>query len=76
MIRDLPGAEEHAKAALALARRWGQRGSEAFAASNLMYILTMAGRLEEARRSGPSCWAAATSVPGPGTSTSGSPIWT
>jgi len=48
MIRDLPGAEEHATAALALARRQGRRGSEANAASNLMYILTMAGRLEEA----------------------------
>ncbi len=48
MTHDLPGAEDHARAALALARRWGLRRNEAFAASNLMYILTMAGRLDEA----------------------------
>ena len=29
MTHDLPGAEEHARAALALARRWGLRGDEA-----------------------------------------------
>jgi class 3 adenylate cyclase/tetratricopeptide (TPR) repeat protein len=52
MTRDLPGAEEHAKAALILARRWGQRGAEAFAAGNLMYILTMTGRLDEAEHLG------------------------
>jgi ATP/maltotriose-dependent transcriptional regulator MalT len=52
MTRDLPGAEEHAKAALALARRWGQRDSEALVAVNLMYILTMLGRFEEAKRLG------------------------
>jgi tetratricopeptide (TPR) repeat protein len=49
MSRDLPGAEEHAEAALALARRWGLRRNEAFAASDLMYIVSIAGRLEEAR---------------------------
>ncbi len=48
MTRDLPGAEAHAVAALALARRWGLRRLEALAALNLMYILTMAGRFEEA----------------------------
>ncbi len=52
MTRDLPGAEEHAKAALALARRWGLRANEAVAAGNLMYILMMAGRLEEAQQLG------------------------
>jgi len=52
MTRDLPGAEEHAKAAMALARRWGRRRNEASAAGNLMYILMMAGRLEEAKRLG------------------------
>ena len=52
MTHDLPGAEEHAKAPLALARRWGLRGEEAWAASNIMYILTMAGRLDEAARLG------------------------
>ena len=52
MIHDRPGGEEHARAALALARRWGLRADEAWAASNLMYILTMAGRLEEAERLG------------------------
>ena len=48
MTRDLPGAQEHAEASLALARRYGVRGFEAGASGNLMYILTMAGRPEEA----------------------------
>ncbi len=48
MTHDLPGAEEHARAALTLARRWGQRDNEVGAASNLMYVLTMAGRFDEA----------------------------
>ena len=52
MYADLPGAEDHAKAALVLARRWGLRQVEAWSASNLMYILTMAGQLDEARRVG------------------------
>ncbi len=52
MTQDLPGGEEHATAALALARRWGLRELETFAAGNLAYILTMAGRLEEAHRLG------------------------
>ncbi len=52
MTNDLPGGEEHAEASLALARRWGQRDNEAWAAVNLMYILTMAGRLEEAQQLG------------------------
>ncbi len=52
MTGDLPGSEEHARAALALARRWGLRGYEAGAAGNLTYVLTMAGRLEEAERLG------------------------
>ena len=33
-------------------RRWGLRGYEAGAAGNLTYVLTMAGRLEEAERLG------------------------
>ena len=48
IVRDLPGAEEHAKAALALARRWGLRADEAIVANNLMYALTMAGELAQA----------------------------
>ena len=52
MTRDLPGAEEHARAALALAQRQGLRGLESVAAGNLMYVLMMAGRLDEARRLG------------------------
>ena len=52
MTRDLPGAEEHATAAVALARRQGLRGLEAVAAGNLMYVLMMAGRLDEERRLG------------------------
>ena len=52
MTHDLPGAEEHAEAALALARRWGLRANEAVAANNLMYALTMAGRLVEANELG------------------------
>ena len=48
MTRDLPGAEDHAKAALALSRRSGERASESQAASNLMYVLTDTGRLDEA----------------------------
>ncbi|MFZ0173842.1 MAG: adenylate/guanylate cyclase domain-containing protein [Acidimicrobiales bacterium] len=52
MIHDLPGAEEHAEAAVTLARRRGDRGAEDGAAGNLMYILMMAGRLDEAFRLG------------------------
>ena len=48
MTRDLPGAEDHAKAALALSRRSGERASESQAAGNLMYVLTDTGRLDEA----------------------------
>jgi len=47
-IRDLPGAEDHSRAALAIARRWGLRGHEAWAASILMFVLMTAGRLDEA----------------------------
>jgi class 3 adenylate cyclase/tetratricopeptide (TPR) repeat protein len=47
MTHDLPGAEEHARSALALARRWGLRGDEGVAAGNLMYILTITGRFDE-----------------------------
>ena len=54
MTHDLPGAEEHAEAALALARRWGLRANEAVAANNLMYALTMAGALSRRTSSGPS----------------------
>jgi len=52
MTHDLPGAEEHARAALALARRWGLRANEATVASNLMYILMMAGRFDDVDRLG------------------------
>jgi class 3 adenylate cyclase/tetratricopeptide (TPR) repeat protein len=48
MTRDLPGAEEHAGAALALARRAGRREDEAWAAANLMYVLMLVGRLDRA----------------------------
>ena len=48
MTRDLPGAEDHCQAALALARRAGAREDEAFASDNLMYVLITAGRLNEA----------------------------
>ena len=50
MTHDLPGAEEHCLAGLAIARRSGAREDEAFAASNLIYVLTMAGRIDEAIR--------------------------
>ena len=52
MTRDLPGAEEHARAAVVLARRWGRREEEAFSAANLIYVLTMVGRLDEAYQLG------------------------
>ena len=52
MTRDLPGAEEHARSGLALSRRWGSRMQEANTAVNLMYVLTMGGRFEEAYRLG------------------------
>ena len=45
---DLADAEEHGKAALELARRWGARHSESFAAGNLMYIMVLQGRFDEA----------------------------
>jgi class 3 adenylate cyclase/tetratricopeptide (TPR) repeat protein len=48
MTRDLPGAEEHAEAALVLARRSGRREDEAWAAANLMYVLMMVGRFDRA----------------------------
>ncbi len=52
MTRDLPGAEEHCRALLVVARRWGARGHEILATENLIYVLTMAGRFEEASRLG------------------------
>jgi class 3 adenylate cyclase/tetratricopeptide (TPR) repeat protein len=52
MTRDLSGAEAHCQAGLALARRSGARAMEAFAAGNLLYVLTMAGRFDEAYRLG------------------------
>ncbi|MGH9294682.1 MAG: tetratricopeptide repeat protein, partial [Acidimicrobiales bacterium] len=52
MIYDLPGAEEHCRAGLELARKRGARGQEYGVAANLMYVLVMAGRLEEAYRLG------------------------
>jgi class 3 adenylate cyclase/tetratricopeptide (TPR) repeat protein len=52
MTRDLPGADEHCRTLLSLARRSGARGIESLAAENLIYALTMAGRFEEAYRLG------------------------
>ena len=52
MIRDLKGAEEHGKTALALARRWGLRELEGWAGGRLMYMFTMAGRFHETERFG------------------------
>jgi class 3 adenylate cyclase/tetratricopeptide (TPR) repeat protein len=50
MIYDRPGAEEHALAGLALARRQGARGREADMVGNLMYVLMLGGRWDEAAR--------------------------
>jgi len=52
MTQDLPGAEAHCAAALALARRRGARDAEMFTAGNLLYVLTISGRLDEAFRLG------------------------
>ncbi len=52
MTQDLPGAEAHCAAALALARRRGARDAEMFTAGNLMYVLTISGRHDEAIRLG------------------------
>ena len=52
MTQDLPGAEAHCEASIALARRRGARDNEVFTAGNLMYILTITGRFEEAFRLG------------------------
>ncbi|MGA8296209.1 MAG: adenylate/guanylate cyclase domain-containing protein [Acidimicrobiales bacterium] len=52
MKYDLAGAEEHCEAALALARRSGARYRESIAAGNLIQVLTMAGRFEEAYQRG------------------------
>ena len=48
MARDLPEAEEHCEAALVLFATLGARRNEAFAAGNLMYVMILSGRLEEA----------------------------
>jgi class 3 adenylate cyclase/tetratricopeptide (TPR) repeat protein len=47
-LHDLPGAEEHARAAVALARRRGRRESEAGYADTLMLALMSEGRFSEA----------------------------
>jgi class 3 adenylate cyclase/tetratricopeptide (TPR) repeat protein len=52
MTRDLVGAEEHCEHALELARHWGARHNEAFATGNLMYIMILHGRFDEAYRLG------------------------
>ncbi|HEX3509456.1 MAG TPA: adenylate/guanylate cyclase domain-containing protein [Solirubrobacteraceae bacterium] len=44
---DLPGAEEHYSATLALARRSGDRFRESVAAGNLMYLYLLLGRWPE-----------------------------
>ncbi|MHB1772425.1 MAG: hypothetical protein ACYCST_11890 [Acidimicrobiales bacterium] len=49
MIRDLPGAKEHARAALLLAQRWGRRANEALASGDSHQGLEAARRaLDEA----------------------------
>jgi class 3 adenylate cyclase/tetratricopeptide (TPR) repeat protein len=50
MCFDRPGAEEHCLAGLALARRRGARGAEMSLTGNLLYVLTVAGRFDEADR--------------------------
>lgn len=50
MIYDRPGAEEHCLAGLALARRRGARAAELNVTNNLLYVLTLAGRFDEAYR--------------------------
>ncbi|MHB1987541.1 MAG: AAA family ATPase [Acidimicrobiales bacterium] len=45
---DLPGAEEHLRRALAIARRRGSRQLESAAADSLIYVLVQAGRFVEA----------------------------
>ena len=50
MCFDRPGAEEHCLAGLALARRRGARGVEMTLTNNLLYVLTVAGRFDEADR--------------------------
>jgi class 3 adenylate cyclase/tetratricopeptide (TPR) repeat protein len=47
-LHDLPGAEEHARAAVALARRRGRRESEAGYTDTLMLSLMSEGRFSEA----------------------------
>jgi tetratricopeptide (TPR) repeat protein len=65
MTRDLPAAEEHARAALGLARRWGGRGIESLAVANLMYVLIETGRFDEALQLGNELFEAADDeVPG------------
>ena len=52
MTRDLPGAEEHCQAGLEAARRAGGRQAEAVSAGNLIYVLILTGRFDEAYRLG------------------------
>ena len=50
MTYDRPGAEEHTLAGLAIARRRGARAKEVDTVGNLMYVLMLAGRWDEASR--------------------------
>ena len=50
MTYDRPGAEEHAHAGLAVARRQGARAREVAVLGNLEYVLMLAGRWGEASR--------------------------
>jgi hypothetical protein len=50
MIYDLPGAEAHCLAGLVLARRRGARAAELNVTNNFLYVLTLAGRFDEAYR--------------------------
>ncbi len=50
MCFDRSGSEEHCLAGLALARRRGARRAEQELTNNLMYILTVAGRFDEAEQ--------------------------
>ena len=52
LVYDVPGGAKHCEACLALARRAGDRYAEAIAGGNLMYLLTMAGRFDDAYRIG------------------------
>ena len=76
MTHDLPGAEEHARRRSPSPAAGGNEANEAAAALNLMYILMMAGRLDEALQLGTELFASGGDErPGARRSTSRSPAW-